>query len=96
MLVINLDGRCIFETAEGYVGLAPLQAMQGDEICVILGCKTPLLLRPAGNDIYPLVGLCYTCGITKGGSSVGVASRRFPTYLSLERDAADLSILMLL
>ncbi|KAH8816561.1 heterokaryon incompatibility protein-domain-containing protein [Xylogone sp. PMI_703] len=42
-----LPGRAFFTTREGYIGLCPDTARPGDQVVVILGCATPLLLRPA-------------------------------------------------
>jgi hypothetical protein len=39
-----LPGRALFTTADGNIGLCPADTRPGDHICVILGCKTPLLL----------------------------------------------------
>ncbi|KAF2233391.1 hypothetical protein EV356DRAFT_547969 [Viridothelium virens] len=38
-------GRTFVRTREGYVGLAPCDAQQGDVIVVLLGCDSPVLLR---------------------------------------------------
>ena len=48
----------VFSTQEGYMGLAPPIAEQGDIICVLFGCKIPFILRAEG-DHYLLLGGCY-------------------------------------
>jgi Heterokaryon incompatibility protein (HET) len=78
----SLENRYIFETANGYIGVAPLEAMQGDEVCVALGCDAPLLLRPIGNDVYTLVGVCYACGVTKGEAVLGSLPEGFRHVLA--------------
>lgn len=43
----------------------------GDEAYVILGCPVPLLLRPAGNDTFEMVGDCYVEGHMNGEAILG-------------------------
>ena len=54
-----------FCTPKGYIGLAPEIAEEGDIVCVIFGCKFPIVLRPQG-DHYLLLGACYVLGIMQG------------------------------
>ncbi|CZR69172.1 related to heterokaryon incompatibility protein het-6 [Phialocephala subalpina] len=58
-------GRRFFRTAEGYYGIGPLIVEEGDVICVLLGGRTPFILRPVGDD-YSLVGECYVHGFMHG------------------------------
>jgi len=55
----------VFSTQEGYMGLAPPIAEQGDIICVLFGCETPFILRAEG-DHYLLLGSCYVLAGTDG------------------------------
>jgi hypothetical protein len=48
-----------------YFGRAPLQAMKGDIIAVLLGGTVHFLLRQDGNH-YRLIGDCYVHGIMDG------------------------------
>jgi hypothetical protein len=41
-----LPGRTLFITREGYIGLCSASARPGDQICVALGSRSPLLIRP--------------------------------------------------
>ncbi|KAI1749024.1 heterokaryon incompatibility protein-domain-containing protein [Xylaria castorea] len=66
-----LQGRCVYETREGLVGLAPLKAESGDEIFVLVGCSAPMVLRHVDRDTYILVGGCYTSGIDGGEALLG-------------------------
>ncbi|KAI0189605.1 heterokaryon incompatibility protein-domain-containing protein [Xylaria flabelliformis] len=67
-----LQGRCVYDTEEGFVGLAPLKAKSGDEVCVIVGCNSsPVVLRHVNEDEYILVGGCYTSGIEGGEALLG-------------------------
>ncbi|KAI1739066.1 heterokaryon incompatibility protein-domain-containing protein [Xylaria scruposa] len=67
-----LQGRCVYDTEEGFVGLAPLKAKSGDEVCVIIGChNAPVVLRHVDGDDYILVGGCYMSGIEGGEALLG-------------------------
>jgi hypothetical protein len=57
--------RRFFRTAKGYYGIGPLIVKDGDFVCVLLGGRTPFILRPVGDD-YNLVGECYVHGFMHG------------------------------
>lgn len=54
-------GRAFFQTIEGYIGMCPESAKTGDIVVVMLGCRSPLILRPEpGNRAaFKVVGECY-------------------------------------
>ena len=53
-------------TAKGYIGLATKNTRQGDIVCILFGCSTPVILRPSNHGAYNLVGDCYVHGIMEG------------------------------
>jgi hypothetical protein len=57
--------RRFFRTGEGYYGIGPLIIKEGDVVCVLLGGRTPFILRRVGDD-YSLVGECYVHGFMHG------------------------------
>ena len=57
--------RSFFISPKGYMGLGPLGCQIGDEICVLLGCNQPLLIRRFG-DHHLVVGQCYVYGMMHG------------------------------
>lgn len=65
------QNRAFFLTSRGLIGLAPLSAMQGDEVCVLLGCDSTMVLRPTGNNLYQVVGQSYMSGINTGEALLG-------------------------
>ena len=69
--------RSFVKTYEGYIGLAPRSAQPGDQVCVLLGCNVPMLLRPAANSQYEVVGSCYVHGLMDGEASLGPAPEHF-------------------
>jgi hypothetical protein len=68
--------RCLFKTKDGYVGLAPRTALEGDKVCVLLGCTSPLILRPkisnpSAKQSFAIVGECYVPGMVSSEAILG-------------------------
>lgn len=55
----TLSGRYVYETEEGFVGVASLEAKSGDEIYIAVGCNVLLVLRHLDGDEHMLVRGCY-------------------------------------
>ena len=66
-----IDERAFIETREGYIGLAPPKALPGDQVCILLGCDAPLLLRQTPNRQFRVVGACYVHGLGSGEGLLG-------------------------
>ena len=66
----KLIGRCFFRAHGGYLGLAPISTRAGDVVCVLLGSRYPVVLRPTGSidgySAWEIVGVCYTHGLMEG------------------------------
>ena len=62
MLKDMLGGWSFFTTREGYLGLTPVIPNVGDQVMIILGCRSPLLLHPQGSE-YQVVGFCFVLGL---------------------------------
>lgn len=73
-----LIGRDLFCSSEGYIGLVPYGTRRGDIICVVLGCRVPIVLRRALADEtqWEVVGACYVEGLMNGEAIYG----NLPTY----------------
>ncbi|KAK0510554.1 hypothetical protein JMJ35_006986 [Cladonia borealis] len=67
----TIRGRFLFTTVDGYIGLAPIATKPGDEVCILLGCQTPLVLRPCGDGYHKVVGDCYIDGFMEGAACLG-------------------------
>jgi hypothetical protein len=74
-LAFMTSARCrrFFITRNGYIGLAPNAAREGDFVCVLLGCSVPVVLRRE-MDHYIFVGDCYMHGIMNGEAIAMVLS----------------------
>ncbi|KAK8013011.1 hypothetical protein PG991_010386 [Apiospora marii] len=63
----RMMGRCFFITDDGKMGMGTGFLEARDIICVPLGCCTPVILRPEGEDNeYRFVGDCYVDGYMNG------------------------------
>ncbi|KAF6220712.1 hypothetical protein HO133_003145 [Letharia lupina] len=63
--------RSFITTEEGYIGVAPKATKPGDQVCVLLGCEQPLVLRPTSGLRYQVVGECYVPGLMYGEAFLG-------------------------
>ena len=70
-IAANVYGKSLSISKEGYIVLVPDVAVEGDIVCVILGCKSPLLLRPLPNGNYTVAGECYIHGFMNGEALLG-------------------------
>lgn len=57
-----MAGQTIFMTKEGYIGISGSKPRLGDQVVVLLGCESPVLLRLARGS-YQVVGQCYVQGL---------------------------------
>jgi Heterokaryon incompatibility protein (HET) len=55
-----------FITTQGFVGLAPFHAQQGDIVVIFQGAKFPYTLRKCGSGKYKLIGDTYLHGVMYG------------------------------
>jgi hypothetical protein len=62
--------RRLIWTQRGHIGLAPVGVHVGNIICILAGCRVPLVLR-RGLSGYKLVGECYILGIMAGEAEYG-------------------------
>jgi len=59
--------RCFFLTEDGYLGLSPPCAEEGDVLVVVLGVEVPFVLRPTDKrGEFRLVGEAYVHGLMDG------------------------------
>jgi len=65
------EGRSLFTGAGGCVGYAPASAQPGDQIFVLLGCHSPMALRPLDNGRFLVLGECFVPGISHGEALLG-------------------------
>jgi hypothetical protein len=66
-----LSGRSLFRTGECYFGLAPPTAQSGDVVVVLLGCHSPMVLRPSEDGRYQVIGEAYGDEFANGEALLG-------------------------
>ncbi|KAI1198564.1 heterokaryon incompatibility protein-domain-containing protein [Nemania serpens] len=66
-----LGGRKLMHGSGGYIGTVPQPTQKDDEICILLGCHTPMVLRRVRDDVFRIVGECYVLGISEGEALLG-------------------------
>ena len=67
----RLHGRLMFVTGESRVGLGPLNALQGDLVCLLAGYQIPVVLRRLGWEpsvSHSFVGVAYLDGFMNSGN----------------------------
>ncbi|MCJ1418270.1 hypothetical protein MMC32_004617 [Xylographa parallela] len=65
--------RSFIITENGYIGLAPVTMRPGDRVCVLLGCNSPLVIRPVGtaSTQFQVVGETYLDSAMTGEAFLG-------------------------
>lgn len=62
--------RRLFRTAENFLGIASHSLLPNDEIWIAAGAATPIILRPAEQDRFTLVGEAYVHGTMFGEATL--------------------------
>ncbi|CAN9308419.1 unnamed protein product [Alternaria alternata] len=71
LTIQDLSGASLMELDNGYLGFGPSTALPGDSLVVLLGCFTPMILRPLENGAYIIIGRCYVQGLMDGEALLG-------------------------
>jgi hypothetical protein len=58
--------RHLFLIDSGLLGLGPRGLTKGDFVCLLYGCGVPMVLRPASNGAYSIVGEAYVHSLMDG------------------------------
>ena len=73
---LMMNRRRLFISESGKVGLAPWNAAEGDLVCVLLGCRSPVVLRRE-QGYYVLVGEAYVEELMQGDAVEGLKSENY-------------------
>ena len=68
---IACNYRRFFITKRGYIGLAPFSSRPGDKICILLGGKTPYVIRSSRKRHFRFIGESYVHGLMYGEAMEG-------------------------
>ncbi|KAI1079949.1 HET-domain-containing protein [Whalleya microplaca] len=69
-----------------YIGMTSGEAQEGDEVFVILGRDTPMVLRPTSSGEYEVIGDCYVHGIMDGEALLGAIDGPWRIRILFESD----------
>ena len=65
-----------FRTKKGYFGMGAPGLREGDSVCIVAGCRVPVVLRRrGGGNFYELVGGAYVHGFMDGEAVKGKAEQ---------------------
>lgn len=62
----QIKGNRFFTTDTHYIGMASQNIQVGDLVCILFGCKYPVVLRPSGDEGYRLVTVAYVDDVMEG------------------------------
>ena len=65
-VIAACDGRRVFITTKGYIGIGPAAMQAKDECYVLCEGRVPFLLRPTGYETSQFIGEVYVHGLMKG------------------------------
>jgi hypothetical protein len=57
---------CFFTTHEGYIGSGSYAIQRDDIVCILFGCKIPVVMRRGSSGIYKIVDAVYVDGMMGG------------------------------
>lgn len=63
--------KALLKLEDDILCLGPEAALPGIAACVILGCSTPMILRPTPDEQCLVVGDCSTHGVMQGEALIG-------------------------
>ncbi|KAF2649712.1 HET-domain-containing protein [Lophiostoma macrostomum CBS 122681] len=85
---LEIEASSLIATTEGYLGVAPPFAKEGDFVCILLGCNMPMLLRPCATGDFRVVAPCFVHGIMDAESLLGPLPKPWISQLQIV-DACD-------
>ena len=73
---LMMNRRRLFLSEDNWSGLGPWDAIEGDKICILLGCRSPVILRKV-EEHYILIGEAYVHGYMHGKAMVELEEGKF-------------------
>ncbi|KAL8987174.1 MAG: hypothetical protein Q9177_003592 [Variospora cf. flavescens] len=77
----------ILTQKEGLIGMAPEACRENDCIVVLLGCQSPIVLRPTDDGSFIVVGECYIQGLMDGEALLGPLPSNWRRVLRFDEEA---------
>jgi hypothetical protein len=66
LIETHINGQRLYTTDTNYIGCGSQDVQSGGLLCILFGCKLPVVLRPGHDGSYKLVDFVYTDGIMNG------------------------------
>lgn len=82
----TVEHRSFISTKAGHIGLAPLLAKSGDDVVVIPGCPSPMVLHPTEDGRYQVVGECFILGFMDGEALLGSLPEGYESTTKLNEE----------
>jgi hypothetical protein len=79
--------RGFFTTHKGHISIASRGVKPGDRVCVLLGCRGPLILRPTEHKQYEVAGESYVQGLMYGEALLGSLPQGFHAFAKYFKNA---------
>lgn len=89
------EGKKVIKSVKGYIGIAAPHTEVGDQICVLLGLSTSIILRAAGTNRYRVVGDSFVHGVSKGEALLGRLPANIKPFRTNQNKAASYAIAFL-
>ena len=78
---LTCGNRQLFLTDEGLLGVSPVDTQVGDQVWVLAGMSTPVVLRTALSGNYIFLGEAYVHGMMHGEATEGVLEENLDDIL---------------
>ncbi|KAI0911997.1 HET-domain-containing protein [Ustulina deusta] len=75
----------VFTMSNDYIGLSRAPVQPGDEVFIILGCDSPMIVRPRSDGEYEVVGDCYIHGAMDGEVLLGALPHSWEVKIVLSK-----------
>lgn len=75
----RLVQRNFFVSEDGVPGMGPREMRRGDKICILPGCRVPVILREAPGH-WEYIGCCYLDGFMEGEGMIGLRMEEFKLH----------------
>jgi hypothetical protein len=80
-------GQAFFKTTSNHIGIVPVGAREGDEICVLLGCSAPVVIRSETSGRYKVIGRCNVYGLRSNEAFLGPIPKGYRQVINHDAEA---------
>lgn len=88
----QIYSRSLIMTEAGYMGLAPAIVKPDDEVCILLGCNVPMLLRSSGDESFKVLGEGHVVGLEFNEGLLGALPENWSSKIRLAGDGFRRSV----